>query len=429
MGRLQKPEHLTFDNEDSEFHVFNVGSSSSGETNAPTQMDFEDDDDIVFKQTDGHDYVNSSIESIDITLSDISIDSEEGDDVPLNFSIETSSDEDETDNIVPAKKTRKRYVWVEDEIFKTGREAHAALIAQGYTPHDTKTVADGEKQFFRCKWVTARSKEQCSSKRCIYQKNSDSLSRILRTTNAHDHDEINSKSGKHKMSDEMTSEIISCLKKSMGPAATYKLNWMGYPYFVCGTVDRAKKFHPLFFACCTNEKTGDFEFIFNAISDAVLRFAGVEFAPKKMIADAADAIRNAFYKAYTSAELDIMCYPHVLRNVRKFKYNNAINKRNILRDIHIIHLAATNENFEHVTNLFLRKWKKNEPEFCVYFKKEWLGGRLLIIKMKTKLFIAFLLTDFVENLLEMQSKQLKRQGIKHLINLLRVMGVFGPLNL
>lgn len=155
--------------------------------------------------------------------------------------------------------------------------------------------------------------------------------------------------------------------------ATYKLNWMGYPYFVCGTVDMAKKFHPLFFACCTNEKTGDFEFIFNAISDAVLRFAGVEFAPKKMIADAADAIRNAFYKAYTSAELDIMCYPHVLRNVRKFKYNNAINKRNILRDIHIIHLAATNENFEHATNLFLRKWKKNEPEFCVYFKKEWLG--------------------------------------------------------
>lgn len=220
MGRLQKHEHLTFDNEDSEFHVFNVGSSSSGETNAPTQMDFEDDDDIVFKQTDGHDYVNSSIESIDITLSDISIDSEEGDDVPLNFSIETSSDEDETDNIVPAKKTRKRYVWVEDKIFKTGGEAHDALIAQGYTPHDTKTVGDGEKQFFRCKWVTARSKEQCSSKRCIYQKFSDTLSRILRTTNAHDHDEINSKSGKHKMSDEMTSEIISCLKKSMGPAAT-----------------------------------------------------------------------------------------------------------------------------------------------------------------------------------------------------------------
>lgn len=93
-----------------------------------------------------------------------------------------------------------------------------------------------------------------------------------------------------------------------------------------------------------------------------------------MIDDAADAMRSVFYRSNSSAELDIMCYPHVLRNVRKYKhYENADNKCNILNDIHLIHIPASNENFAHVTNLFLRKWSKHEPEFCQYFKKEWLG--------------------------------------------------------
>lgn len=134
----------------------------------------EDDDEttnMVFRQQD------SSIENIDTTMSDI--------EDPLNFSIESPSEyEVELTDALPAKKTRRRFVWLEEKVFKTSAEAHAALLAEGYTPHDEKNVADGVKLFYRCKEVIARS-EQCSSKRCIYQKFTDTLSRILRTTNAH----------------------------------------------------------------------------------------------------------------------------------------------------------------------------------------------------------------------------------------------------
>lgn len=36
--------------------------------------------------------------------------------------------------------------------------------------------------------------------------------------------------------------------------ATYKLTWQGFPYLIIGTVDRAKKLHPLTFCCASNEK-------------------------------------------------------------------------------------------------------------------------------------------------------------------------------
>lgn len=88
--------------------------------------------------------------------------------------------------------------------------------------------------------------------------------------------------------------------------ATYKLNWLGFPLVILGTVDRQKHFHPLVFACCSHERTEDYEFVFACVKEAIKTHLGKDFEPEILIADGADPIRNAWYNSYESAMLDVM---------------------------------------------------------------------------------------------------------------------------
>lgn len=158
--------------------------------------------------------------------------------------------------------------------------------------------------------------------------------------------------------------------------ATYKVNWCGFPYLVIGTVDRAKKFHPLCFALCTSETEEDYAFVFNALTNSIKSLFNEDFSPKILIADGSFAIRNAFENSFTDILLMVMCYPHVLRNVRKRPLKNAKkNRAPIMHDINRMHLAPSEQIFNGMAALFLKKWAKEEKEFCDYFKDQWLGAR------------------------------------------------------
>lgn len=138
--------------------------------------------------------------------------------------------------------------------------------------------------------------------------------------------------------------------------ATYKLNWHGFPLIVFGTVDRLKRFHPAAYACCTNETTADCEFVFEAIRDTIQIFCGQNFEPEILIADGADAIRNAFYNTFASAVIDIMCFAHVIMNVRKRTFKTKTNKQLVLDDIRKIQLASNKNTFLMMTKLMCEKW-------------------------------------------------------------------------
>lgn len=156
--------------------------------------------------------------------------------------------------------------------------------------------------------------------------------------------------------------------------ATYKLNWLGCPLFVVGTVDQGKIFHPLCFAVCSSESTEDYKFIFKTISDTVEKLTKSKFEPTVMIADGADAIRNAFYSVFPSAKIDIMCWAHVIRNVNKQTFRGGVKAKNaVLNDLRILQLSCSEEIFERNSKLFLKKWMKKEPDFVKYFNKQWLG--------------------------------------------------------
>lgn len=153
--------------------------------------------------------------------------------------------------------------------------------------------------------------------------------------------------------------------------ATYKLMWQGFPFLVVGTVDRAKKFHPLCFACCSNETEADFTFLFEAMKFTIEELFNAQFNPKILIADGSHAIRNAF-KAVFNSEVMVMCYAHVLRNVTKRPLNNKKNRNPILKDLGRMNLARSPKEFKKMSKRFLKKWKKHEPEFMEYFEAQWL---------------------------------------------------------
>lgn len=152
--------------------------------------------------------------------------------------------------------------------------------------------------------------------------------------------------------------------------ATYKLVWQGFPFIVVGTVDRAKKFHPLAFALTTSETEADFKFIFVAIKSAVEKMFGCEFCPRVLIADGAYPIRNAFEAAFI-ADVMIMCYAHVVRNVSKQPLNNRQNMNSILIDLRHMNLSSSVQEFQMLSKLFLKKYKKIEPAFVKYFQEQW----------------------------------------------------------
>lgn len=154
---------------------------------------------------------------------------------------------------------------------------------------------------------------------------------------------------------------------------TYKLNWQGYPFLIVGTVDRARKFHVLAYACVTNETSLDYEFLFRTMIDAVKLIHNVQLNPNVLLADGDRAIRNGFEASFPNVDMMLMCYVHVLRNVNKRAFANAKNnQKQINSDIEILHQAATEEQFDELATLFLKKWDKKEANFIRYFAEQWL---------------------------------------------------------
>lgn len=156
--------------------------------------------------------------------------------------------------------------------------------------------------------------------------------------------------------------------------ATYKLNWMGFPLVVFGTVDRMKCFHPLLYGCTTNETTDDYRFIFKSIKEGVEKYFGTQLDAKILIADGDRAIGNAFMDIFPNFEKVIMCYAHVVRNINKRPFTSTNNKRLILDDIYYMHLASNRETFDKMSELFLKKWQDIETDFITYFQQQWLDA-------------------------------------------------------
>lgn len=150
---------------------------------------------------------------------------------------------------------------------------------------------------------------------------------------------------------------------------TYKLNYEGFPVLVIGTTDLDRHLHPSGVSVCTDEKTADFEFIFQTLSSAVSRVLGQSYMPTTLVADAAEAIHNGFTAVFGML-LIIMCWAHVKRAIYK-RYRGKSNLDKILSDLDLLQLSPSIEAFQIALKLFFEKWKE-EKEFLAYFKEQWV---------------------------------------------------------
>ncbi|CAM4952599.1 unnamed protein product [Rotaria socialis] len=99
-------------------------------------------------------------------------------------------------------------------------------------------------------------------------------------------------------------------KKNIHADATYKLIWQGFPVLIVGTTDLDRHFHLFGMAICSNETTQDFRFIFRALQECMKKLNLEEIDPDFLIADGADAIRNAFQDVFGEKAM-VMCWAHM----------------------------------------------------------------------------------------------------------------------
>ena len=73
-----------------------------------------------------------------------------------------------------------------------------------------------------------------------------------------------------------------------------------------------------------------------------------------------------------------MCYFHVTKNVKEYFHGSGKKKLSarVRRDISVLQLSRSPEEFAKASSLFVEKWKKDKSAktFVDYFRKQYLVG-------------------------------------------------------
>ncbi|OXA54574.1 hypothetical protein Fcan01_11709 [Folsomia candida] len=155
--------------------------------------------------------------------------------------------------------------------------------------------------------------------------------------------------------------------------ATYKLSWEGFPVLVIGVSDKDRHFHPLGISVTASETTRDFEFLFRSMVTSV----GHNYSPKILIADAAEAITNAFKTVFGDDFIRVFCWFHLCKNIDSHK--SLVKDKNlwagIKKNMSQLQLAKSVEEFNVAQTLFCQKYKESAKDFIEYFKNEHIAQR------------------------------------------------------
>ncbi|CAF3299791.1 unnamed protein product, partial [Rotaria sp. Silwood2] len=141
---------------------------------------------------------------------------------------------------------------------------------------------------------------------------------------------------------------IASISSHINAEATYKLIWQGYPVLIIGTTDLNKVFHPFGLSICSNEKTKDFQFIFNSIQIGMQKIKKELLKPTARLADATDAIKSGFKNVFNNEYNQIMCWSHMKTKVenRVCHIDDKDVMKEIIYDIELLHLSNSTVVFK-----------------------------------------------------------------------------------
>lgn len=169
--------------------------------------------------------------------------------------------------------------------------------------------------------------------------------------------------------------LLNSLKSNIIHAdTTYKMTIQRYPILIVGTtdLDSSQHFHLLGLVVSKTQNAEDFAFSFRSINETIKKISDVPFAPKVLMADAAEAIHNAFRSVYGEDGTILMCYFHVMKKIDDYPLNNKQNRKSIKEDVRSLRLAWNRTIFQKGMDLFLTKWKEIEPAFVEKFENSWV---------------------------------------------------------
>jgi hypothetical protein len=164
--------------------------------------------------------------------------------------------------------------------------------------------------------------------------------------------------------------------------ATYKLNSLDYPLFVCGISDNARSFHLVALFVTSQEQEAHFAAMLNSLRVIYTKVVRKPLILRYILGDACRAQYNAVVDVFRGIEMDyLMCFYHVMANVNKhinrdFTSLSPTKKAMFIADIYDMHYA-TNEAQYHAVKLAAEmRWEQDDGVAALgrYFHNEWLSG-------------------------------------------------------
>jgi hypothetical protein len=163
--------------------------------------------------------------------------------------------------------------------------------------------------------------------------------------------------------------------------ATFKLNQVDYPVFVCGISDSARSFHLVALFVTSQRQEKHISHLLQSLRFIYGRVVGKPLMLRYVMGDADGAQFNAIMTVFNDSAPDyLMCFFHVVTKIYENK-NGASNAKLALAvaDIYDMHFARSVSQFVSVKTAAVRRWR-NDPEteaFGMYFCNQWLKGKFV----------------------------------------------------
>ena len=141
------------------------------------------------------------------------------------------------------------------------------------------------------------------------------------------------------------------------------------------TSDLCGRFHPISFMFLSHYTEQDFDHFFSSFIKLVDNY-NLEISVEYLMQDADRACLNSAKKNFPLAK-NLMCFFHVMYNVRKHKHliNDSDKYNDVKNDIRELHTTLSKIKFSRLKSKILNKWSSlGLVEFSNYFKKQWLDG-------------------------------------------------------
>ena len=153
---------------------------------------------------------------------------------------------------------------------------------------------------------------------------------------------------------------------------TYKLMKNGFPTVVFGITDLSRRFHPICFYITSHEETSDFENFYMGLKDLAFLLK-IDFNPEFILQDASSSSYNEAKKIYPTVTI-LMCYFHVMKNMKSYQIHLPIDKRDdMIEHVTIIHKSMDKREFESEIDKFKIKYEDYNEFYDLASK--WFTGR------------------------------------------------------